>query len=619
MVHRLLFPLIVWLAAAAPGSATADWINLTGAETAPNIAEIHLLDDRVKLNLEIYVGDLRTFEELVPDDLLKDASGRPSPVDRIRRFAEERFQFVTDAGQKLPARIDLVEPRMRVDRKSPFAGMINPATRQRVPEGPADKRVLYAEISYPFADRPAALTIVPPLDEQGRARVTMGFIAYHKAVPITDFRYLGTPARLTLDWDDPWYTKFDNPNLKRHHKSALMSFLYVEPYEVRHEILTRVRDLEEWMDLGLRGDRYIEVDELEPLKQRIGEFLLTRNPVLVDGQALKPILDRTNYVKVSLTGIQLVEKPERLEIATAIIGVIISYITEGMPGEVTVDWELFTDQIVRVPATATDPAGPLPTVLTPDYNVHSWKNFLKNYKVPTVESVAVAGSLGTFRVPWATIVCLVLALPVAWWLFGRRRQGRSIAVPVGVLAMLVMGGAVSYPLVGVSVLRPAAIAGSLQPDQARELLRVLLKNVYRAFDFREEEDVYERLVISVSGDLLADIYLQNRRSFSIQKAGGAQAKIDSVDIQEAVAERLDDRPLGYAIRGRWAAQGSVGHWGHIHSRRNQYDAVVTVEAVDGAWKITDLEVLGEQRVDPTFGAGPTTSSASDAPSSAAVR
>ena len=39
---------------------------------------------------------------------------------------------------------------MRVDRKSPFAGMINPMTRQRVPEAPADKRVLYAEISYPF-------------------------------------------------------------------------------------------------------------------------------------------------------------------------------------------------------------------------------------------------------------------------------------------------------------------------------------------------------------------------------------------------------------------------------------------------------------------------------------
>jgi hypothetical protein len=200
-------------------------------------------------------------------------------------------------------------------------------------------------------------------------RVTIGFILYHKSVPVIDFRYLSGPSTLTLD-PDPWYSRFDNPNLKRHHKSALMSFLYVEPYEVRHEILTRVKDLEAWMDLGLRGDQYIEVDELEPLKQRIGEFLLGRNPVLVDGEALKPILDRTNYVKVALTGIQLMEKPERLEISTAIIGVIITYITDGMPQEVTVDWELFTEQVNRVPATATDPAGPLPTYLTPKDNVH---------------------------------------------------------------------------------------------------------------------------------------------------------------------------------------------------------------------------------------------------------
>jgi hypothetical protein len=214
--------------------------------------------------------------------------------------------------------------------------MINPITRRRVPEAPADKRVLYVEIAYPFTARPKQLTMVPPLDEQGRALVNIGFIAYHKAVPIIDFRYLSGPAVGTLDWDDPWYTVFENPNLKRHHKSALMTFLYVEPYEVRHEILTRVKDLEAWMDIGLRGDEYIEVDELEPLQQRIGEFLMTKNVVRIDGQAAKPILDRTNYVKVALTGIQLIEQPERLEISTAIVGIIITYLTDGIPQEVTV-------------------------------------------------------------------------------------------------------------------------------------------------------------------------------------------------------------------------------------------------------------------------------------------
>jgi len=581
----------------------ADWINLTGAETAPNIAEITVFDDRVEVALEVYVGDLKTFEPLIPDEWVKDLQvERPPPKDRLARFSEHGLRFVTDSGQTLQAQLRLVEPRLRKDRYSPFAGMVNPYTRRQVPDAPEDKRVLYAEIVYPFGETsPETLTITPPLDDEGRPLASIGFILYHKSVPVIDFRYLSAPSTLTLD-PDPWYSRFDNPNLNRHHKSALMSFLYVEPYEVRHEILTRVRDLEAWMDLGLRGDEYIELDELEPLKQRIGEFLLGKNPVRVDGVALKPILDRTNYVKVGLTGIQLLEQPERLEIDTAIVGVILTYLTDGLPQEVTVDWELFSDQIDQVPATATDPAGPLPTFLTPEANVHTWTNFLKNYQLPTVQTVAVAGSLGEIQIPWVSVVCGLLAALMMLWIVRRKRQSQATQLAmIGVMALIITA-ALTYPSVRVSVARPTVIAGELPPERAHELLRVLLKNVYRAFDFRNEEDVYDKLAVSVSGDLLADIYLQNRRSFAVQQAGGAQAKIQSVEIQDAVAERLDDRPLAYAIKGKWTAQGTVGHWGHVHTRRNRYDAVVTVEAVDGAWKITDMEVLEEQRVDPTSGA-----------------
>jgi len=587
-------------AAFAPGAAKADWLNLTGAETAPNIAEIYVLDDRVRLVLEIYVGDLDDFSDLVPDDWLKDGSeDRPTLEERMRRFSTAQFQFVTETGEKLQGRLEIAEPRTRVDRQSAFAGMINPMTRQRVPEAPEDKRVLYVEIAYPFTARPKQLTMIPPLDAQGRATVTIGFIAYHKSVPIIDFRYLGAPATLALDWDDPWYSKFQNPNLKRHHKSALMTFLYVEPYEVRHEVLTRVRDLETWMDIGLRGDEYIEIDELETLKQRVGEFFLTRNSVRIDGQLGKPILDRTNYVKVGLTGIQLIEQPERLEISTAIVGVIITYLTDGIPTEVLVDWDLFTEQIQRVPATATDPAGPLPTFLTPDDNVHKWTNYLKNYQLPTVQEVTIAGSLGVLKIPMVSLFCFALLLPIGWQVAKRARNGVTSTTPIVAAVALVVIGALSVPYARVSIARPVAIAGNLDDPQAAALLEALLKNVYRAFDFRAEEDVYDKLAISVMGDLLADVYLQNRRSFAVQAAGGAQAKVKEISVRNAMAVHQDETPLTYALRGQWTATGTVGHWGHVHTRQNLYDAIVTIQAVDGTWKITKLEVIEENRIDPS--------------------
>jgi len=458
----------------------ADWINLTGAETAPNIAEITVYDDRVEVALEVYVGDMKTFEALIPDEWVKDLQVKRPPLeDRLARFSEQGLRFVTDSGETLQAQLRLVEPRLRKDRYSPFAGMVNPLTRRQVPDAPADKRVLYVELVYPFGETsPETLTLTPPLDDDGLPLASIGFILYHKSVPVIDFRYLSAPSTLTLD-PDPWYSKFDNPNRNRHHKSALMTFLYVEPYEVRHEILTRVRDLEGWMDLGLRGDEYIELDELEPLKQRIGEFMLGKNPVRVDGVALKPILDRTNYVKVALTGIQLLEQPERLEIDTAIVGVILTYLTDGMPQQVTVDWELFTDQIDQVPATATDPAGPLPTFLTPQSNVQTWTNFLKHYQLPTVQAVDVAGSLGQLQLPWLSVSCGVFAALMLLWIVRGKRQSRATLLPMIGLMVLIITGALTYPYVRVSLARPTAMAGELPPEQARALLQVLLKNVYR--------------------------------------------------------------------------------------------------------------------------------------------
>ena len=550
--------------------------------------------------LEIYVGDLDTFADLVPDDWLSDPEDDRPPLDeRLRRFSQERLQIITDEGVKLEGRLEVAEPRLRVDRRSPFAGMINPYTRQRVPAAPADKRVLYVEIVYPFAERPEALTFVPPLDDEGRAIVTIGFIAYHKSVPIIDFRYLGAPAHVQLNWADPWYTVFDNPNLKRHHKSAMMSFLYVEPWEVRHEILTRVKDLQQWLDFDLASEDYIEADELEALKQRIGEFLLARNIVRIDGAPARPILDRVNFIEVGLSGITLLESPKRLEMSTAIVGVIISYLTDGIPQTVTVDWDLFTDDVRRVPVTATDPAGPLPSFLEPGDKVHTWTNYLKNYRLPTIENVQVRGTFGEFEVPLASLFCVAVLLPLSLWRLRRNaRSGVPIRTAVFLVIITLGFGVVAFPYARVTVQRPAAVGGHIDPEQAAALLETLLKNVYRAFDFREEADVYDKLALTVDGDLLTDIYLQHRRSFAVKKAGGAQAKVTSVEVSSATAQALADSGRRATIRGQWNVSGTVGHWGHVHVRGNSYDAVIELVAVDGHWKIARMDVVEERRVDP---------------------
>jgi hypothetical protein len=596
---RLLFILIVLLLNSVLSSAHADWVNFSGAENARNIAEIHINDNHVKVMLEIYVGDLEKFEELIPDDFFsKPVSNRPSAQERLQNFSERTFQIKTENGENLYARPELVEPRIRKERPSPFAGLINPYTRQRIPGPPEDKRVLYAELIYPFKKKPQTLTIIPPIDSRGMSTASIGFITYHQRVPIIDFRYLSEVAILMLDWEDPWYSFFDKKALKRWQKGGVMSFLYIEPYEVRHEILARVKDLETWMDLGLRGNEFIEAEENELLKKRAGEFFLERDTVHIDGKKLRPILDRTAFVKYAMTGSQFLEQPERLPINTAMIGVIITYITDGIPQEVTSEWNLWSDRIQKVPTNAIDPAGPFPSYITPDDNVLVWKNFLKQYTIPTVENVTVAESVTSFGLPLGSVIALLLVFPLAWQIRRRRLSNKPVLIQAGLLVLFISASVLLYPYLHISVTKPGSIASSVSSEQAKGILHSLLKNVYRAFDFREEADVYDKLEISASGDLLADIYLQNRKSFKVKRAGGAVARVKEIAVMDVRVENNPGDSRALDLRSKWTAMGTVGHWGHIHIRQNQYEAIVTVQPIEGAWKITGLELLEEKRIEP---------------------
>ncbi|MHC4436162.1 MAG: hypothetical protein ACYS3S_02295, partial [Planctomycetota bacterium] len=105
-------------------------------------------------------------------------------------------------------------------------------------------------------------------------------------------------------------------------------------------------------------------------------------------------------------------------------------------------------------------------------------------------------------------------------------------------------------------------------------------------------DVYDKLAISVSGDLLNEVYLQNRKSMVVQRAGGAQAKVKDVELLDIKLNDNRMREGKLIVESKWTAYGTVGHWGHIHGRKNLYNAFITVGIVDGAWKITDLELLG---------------------------
>jgi hypothetical protein len=170
---------------------------------------------------------------------------------------------------------------------------------------------------------------------------------------------------------------------------------------------------------------------------------------------------------------------------------------------------------------------------------------------------------------------------------------RTWAGGVGAAAFLYGTVALPLALVGGSLVLGRPLA---PPSEATEMVvKDLLRNVYQAFDYREESDIYDTLERSVSGDLLTDIYLETQRSLELASQGGARAKVKAVEMQAIEIEPADSANA-FRANATWNVHGSVGHWGHVHTRSNQYQAELLIQAVDGRWKLIDMNVLQEQRL-----------------------
>ena len=500
-------------------SATAwpDWINLTGAETAPNVAEITVAEDAVTVALEVYPPDLEHFERLEGFGLEVRVGGAPLAVEVLSREARERK-----------------------DRVSPYAGMIDPRTRRRIPGPPEDKRVVFFELRYALADRPEQVTFAPPVDAQGNASATLGFLLYHKAAPVVDFRYLSQPERLKLNWDDPWYTAFENRNLVRHHRWPQMTFLYIEPRELRHESLVRVRDLMAWTEDAPDVHRPLSEADQARLKEVAGDYFLERNPVTIDGKPSRRSAYRAEFLAITPTGLQTVEGGGALDASAALLGVSESYWVEALPQNATMEWQLFDERVDRVPTNMIDPAGPYPGFLDADDPLLTWTNHINEWSEPELRPLP-SSSDGWFDLEWLRV----------------------------------------------------ALLGAPSEETASMVVRELLRRTAIAYierDPKQRDAAIAQLVAKPSSEVLGEL----DRIFAVPTTGGGVAGVTA--LGDAVLENLAPSSLadGFSVLATWRAAVEGQHWGHVDQRIIRFRAALDVGEVDGFWKLLALTVLEAQ-------------------------
>jgi hypothetical protein len=195
------------------------------------------------------------------------------------------------------------------------------------------------------------------------------------------------------------------------------------------------------------------------------------------------------------------------------------------------------------------------------------------------------------RIDSGRLIVLLVAVGLLGALPASRKKGVVLCS-----AALIIGASFGYVAGQIPVGEYFAAKAAPSEEKTRQILRGLLLNVYRSFSYGYDEAVYDQMAKSVSGDLLATVYLQARNAMQVDEDGGkAQAFVDRLDIRELDSITKTDGE-GFSVVASWDVYGSVNHWEHIHYRCNAYQAKLTLIPEGKYWKITGFELLDEKRI-----------------------
>ena len=160
---------------------------------------------------------------------------------------------------------------------------------------------------------------------------------------------------------------------------------------------------------------------------------------------------------------------------------------------------------------------------------------------------------------------------------------------------LIVGALCGHALGRLPVVDKVFNQNMLSKAEAAKILQGLMLNTYRAFMLQKNEDIYDVLARSVSGEFLSEVYLQNRQNMRMSGSDGAMAIIHQLDIKsiDAMAKKKDG---SIGIAANWDVYGSVYHQKHVHYRCNTYTAEVIIKPTENYWKLDKIQLLDEQRV-----------------------
>ncbi len=566
-------------------------------------ADIYVTKFKTTMRLKCFAEDLELLQGVeAQDDGMYDSDELRDATHDHAKYLAERIELLDVDGKKLEPKITEV-----IEFEIPDEG---------IHQGQLMNYTMGFVLEYEYNTPPEFITINQKMVAEGMLLPSELKILLKQAGSDQPFMRMMKPDKpetFRFDWNAPllnsdasekdwkdWFEAQRETTLGIESYSSVYSFIYITNYQVRQEVLIPLATLCTFFEIERADEMYLEIPEQDAAVDRIKALFSIGNPVEIDNVLVKPVFDRIDFYGLNLRDFAVQADRRRISMANGRVGIIMSYSTKGMPRDVKVTWDKFNDSLKSVDAVifAFDQVEKTEFSMFLDDNTYEW--IAKDQKPPEPITNVVVDTLSiertTMKVPMLSVVLAVLAVPVLISAPFMRRRWLA-ATTLGVV--LVLGSYLAKDSMRVDFQQPGAGQPEISSDMAADIFSQLHKNMFRAFDYHNESDIYDALAKSVDGNLLRELYLQINDSLKVKEQGGAVSRIEEVRVIDGEKCPLDGQPPlarpGFGYRSRWDLIGTVEHWGHIHERINKYDAQFKIELVDNNWKITSMAVLDENQ------------------------
>ena len=557
-------------------------------------ADIFVTKFKATMRLRCFAEDLQLLQGVEPlDDGFYDSEELFDATEDHADYLADKIELISEKGNRIAATVAEID-----HFEAPEDG---------IRSGELMQYTIGIVLEFKFEEAPNFLTINQHIIAEGLLLPSeLKILLKQEGSDDPFFKMMkpDKPETFSFDWTNPlpatdaseqeresWFEQQREKTLGISSYSSVYSFIYITNYQVRHEVLIPLATLTSFFEIKRTDPAFLEIAEQDVAAKRIEALFSIGNPVVIDNVTVDPVFDRIDFYGLDLKDFAMQSERRKVSMANGRAGIIMSYSTKGMPRDVQVTWDKFNDSVQTVDSFvfAFEDASKTEFSTFLEDNTFQWSSKDRPAPLPITNVNADAEIFGVpkLRLPMASLVLGILALPlIAALPFTRKPLG------IATISILLVGlcGATSSMFIA-EYDHPYRLPQPIPEDKANSVFEQLHRNMFRAFDYHSESEIYDALARSVDGELLRQLYLEINDSLKVAEQGGAVSRIDEVNFTGGeLLPNSDSENPGFNYRSKWELLGTVEHWGHIHQRNNTYDARFRVELIENDWKIRKMQV-----------------------------